>query len=396
MDGLGHALQLAGLEPLLGSSVLIVQFEIDSRCRRLLLLRVRPGVVVSDEKGSDGLPGSVLWLLEGGLEELLRLLPNLKRVFSAGGSPCVGFSRAKPGARGAQDEESSKVWMPVAIPSVVKTLKPSLMVGFLLENVEMDSKWVDGISKVLNQKALHGDCARVAAASRPRLFWTNIETTPLASEAVNVLDSLDEGWAPLASLEKPLPGDWRFGTFLRPFAPGAPREFPSDFWKLPLSQYSLRNLVYKITASDEEKATLKKWVKDSVSIDCAQIRDAGSSSQVARAKLCTWVHREGGGALLRPLRGHERALALGFPRDASSLPDDVVDDLGLNWGQLAMTGNSFSPKVVSHFLKQYVSSLLSGHEPALCEGSPTLSSKDAILQKIISTAEASQGKKNRR
>ena len=255
--------------------------------------------------------------------------------------------------------------MPVAIPSVLKSLKPALSIGFLLENVEMDSKWVHAISKVLHQPALHGDCAKVAAASRPRLFWTNLECSPLASQDVDVMNSIDDGWAPLAALDKPLASGWRFGTFLRPFPPGAPREFPADFWRLPLSQYSMRNLVYRLNATDEEKQTLRRWIKDSVSIDCSEIREKGSRSQVARAKLCSWIHSEGGGSLLRPLRGHERSLALGFPRDAASLPDDSLDDLGINWGQLSMTGNSFSPKVVSHFLKPFVSAILAAQEPPL-------------------------------
>jgi hypothetical protein len=59
MDGLGHALESLGIADFSAHSAVIVYFEVDSRCRRLLhARRVRPGAYLSDVADSEGLQGS--------------------------------------------------------------------------------------------------------------------------------------------------------------------------------------------------------------------------------------------------------------------------------------------------------------------------------------------------
>ena len=86
MDGLGHAMDSLGLCGLVGPRIVVWLFEVDSRCRALLReQRCRSGVYLSDFKDASGVEGSVFWLVEGGLAELLRRHPSVKNIIIIGG-----------------------------------------------------------------------------------------------------------------------------------------------------------------------------------------------------------------------------------------------------------------------------------------------------------------------
>ena len=73
-------------------------------------------------------------------------------------------------------------------------------------------------------------------------------------------ETLSPGWAPLWSLLKAPCQTERFRTLLRPFPPGQPTEFKdSTFWKLPLSTYDERGLVYPTSASAAELREIEAW-----------------------------------------------------------------------------------------------------------------------------------------
>ena len=66
----------------------------------------------------------------------------MKRGLVAGGSPCVGFSRAKTEAQGTPDRESRKIVVFPFIVAILKDRLPRVPVVFLAENVTMDaSPW---------------------------------------------------------------------------------------------------------------------------------------------------------------------------------------------------------------------------------------------------------------
>lgn len=84
-----------------------------------------------------------------------------------GGSPCQGFSNAGKG-RNFEDPRSALFWEYVRI---LREVQPKY---FLLENVVMKQEWQDIISEALGVKPIMIDSALVSAATRKRLYWTNI------------------------------------------------------------------------------------------------------------------------------------------------------------------------------------------------------------------------------
>ena len=301
------------------------------------------------------------------MQQILDCLPHLEHVFAGGGSPCLGFSRAgyKAGVLGIENQDSSKMWIFVETLALVSEHRPRVSLGCLLENVEMTEGQAAGVTRTLGVVSSPACCGKVAAAKRPRLFWQNLTTKELPpAEYVDFLQPLDPGWLPAMTLVGPrrLPIDFRYPTFLRPFKPGKPAEFPEPYPRLPLSQYGPGSLVVKEPLTTAEKKELAPIV-DLLRLGGGNCRVAGSPSFNARASICRFIHVDGGGRLLRPLRGHERDLCLGFPSGASALASDKADELGLVWGQLEASGNAFSPFVVAHFLKPWVANLVRGKWP---------------------------------
>ena len=84
-----------------------------------------------------------------------------------GASPCQGFSQA--GKMKNFDGPRSKLfWEYIRI---LQEVKPKY---FLLENVVMKQEWQDIISEALGVKPIMIDSSLTSAATRKRLYWTNI------------------------------------------------------------------------------------------------------------------------------------------------------------------------------------------------------------------------------
>ena len=145
MDGLGHALDSLGVGPSStpGACTLTYLFEIDSRCRDVLSEhRCSSNVILSDHTDSAGQVGSVQWLVEGdppGVVVLLRQHPSAEVVLEAGGSPCVGFSRARVNGLGMGDPQSRQLWLVPVIATLgrreLRLRNPSASWIYILENV---------------------------------------------------------------------------------------------------------------------------------------------------------------------------------------------------------------------------------------------------------------------
>ena len=84
-----------------------------------------------------------------------------------GGSPCQGFSQAGK-MKNFDDPRSKLFWEYVRI---LHEVKPKY---FLLENVVMKQEWQDIISEALGVKPIMIDSSLTSAATRKRLYWTNI------------------------------------------------------------------------------------------------------------------------------------------------------------------------------------------------------------------------------
>ena len=84
-----------------------------------------------------------------------------------GGSPCQGFSQAGK-MKNFDDPRSKLFWEYVRI---LQEVKPKY---FLLENVVMKKEWQDIISEALGVNPIMIDSSLTSAATRKRLYWTNI------------------------------------------------------------------------------------------------------------------------------------------------------------------------------------------------------------------------------
>lgn len=92
---------------------------------------------------------------------------NEKIDLLIGGSPCQGFSQAGK-MKNFDDPRSKLFWEYVRI---LQEVKPKY---FLLENVVMKQEWQDIISEALGVKPIMIDSSLTSAATRKRLYWTNI------------------------------------------------------------------------------------------------------------------------------------------------------------------------------------------------------------------------------
>ena len=390
MDGLGHALQALGVHPPPEGGLHIELFETDPRCRRLLELRMTSSHChLSSEMDSALAAGSVLWLVEDecrGTRLLLRRFPNLRRVLVAGGSPCVGFSRANTVPRGIDDPESRKLWIFPVLLHHFFLHTPDVF--FVLENVQMAPAQEDTISATLGCSPFHLDAASFCPCSRPRLLWTNLPVSPppppLTLQPSSVLDP---GWRPLWEL-CPTPGavpPSSFATFTRPQPPGRPPEFPAPFWKLSHFCYGERSLVYNTHASPSDLEQVRAFLTSAVRIHTSSLRDKGSTALRARGALATWIHQQGGRRALRPLLHHERDRALGFPEDASALPDDVAAPDGFVWERLQASGNSFAVPVLAFLLRPFAEHVLHHAPLTPGPGRPLCSTQQEALQALTAT-----------
>lgn len=389
MDGLGYALDLVGLGDWLRQHSLSIMFETDPRCRRLLAKRrVRQGVALSQAPdASDGSPtGSVFALTDDDcslLKELLDVAVNLKHLLIAGGSPCVGFSGAKPGGRGIDDPESRKLWALPVLVAVAKAHRPQLGVYFILENVEMGPR-APPLEEVFGVPVVHMCTSLVLPANRPRIYITNLIAPKLEAVEVDPVAPLAIGWRPLWELlpdrgqpDRSQPP--RFGTFLRPFGPGRPREFPAKYHRLPLSCYNERGLVYRPDAPAAILDQIRGLIKSGMRIPTHDLKKLGGKSIEQRGKVAAFIHQDGNSRWLRPVSATERDLCLGFPALASSL-DDSSEHSALDWDRMEATGNAFAVPVVASLLRPLASHLLSGSALPLHPGAPSCLNAASALE----------------
>ena len=178
MDGLGCALNLLGVSPSDPACRLhVISFETDTAARALLKRSCSPTKVLSDAVDSSGEVGSVLALVESSfslLKSTLASHPSLQHVLFAGGSPCQGFSRANPSARGVQDPRSSLIWVFHALASAARLFLPAhVSVALLIENVVLPDSARGPIDRLLGLQPQLIDAAILCHASRPRLFWSS-------------------------------------------------------------------------------------------------------------------------------------------------------------------------------------------------------------------------------
>ena len=391
MDGLGHALELNGVTDLQALGVVIIFFEVDSRCRRLLRTRrVKLHSYLSDVKDSEGAPGSVFALSDAEfflLNSLLDSCPMLQLLFVGGGSPCVGFSAANPRGRGVNDPASNMIWtIPVLAARARQRLPATVSVVFFLENVDMPGSRkppldeIFGVSGVKACASLYGPC------NRPREFWTNLPIHLDSASTVDPPSVLDKGWKPLWELLGTSKSRPKFCTFLRPFPPGRPQEFSVAFTRLPLSMYSEFGLVYRPDSSKEALSKLKDLVLRCARCDTHDLKTVGGSAVKLRGELCEYTHSSNY-KVVRPLNGRERDLCLGFPPNASSLPGEEAD-LSMNWDRLSATGNSYSVPVVACIVRALTSAIKSGSVPLLLPGMPSVLTPAAALSALGASSSA--------
>jgi len=144
----------------------------------------------------------------------VNLLPRIDLFI--GGSPCQSFSFAgkRKGMATKCEIEVNKLeqylslkadgfefegqsylfWEYMRILTELRKLNPSIK--FLLENVEMGSKWEMILSRAIGIRGLHINSALVSAQNRKRIYWTNIKTRKegfFGEEVVDIPQPEDEG-----------------------------------------------------------------------------------------------------------------------------------------------------------------------------------------------------------
>ena len=400
MDGLGHALEAQGLVDLAALKTTIIFFETDPRCRELLeARRVKPGAYLSGTEDAHHVKGSVFALTDANffnLRSLLATCTSLRILFIAGGSPCVGFSQANPGGRGIDDPNSNMVWTIPVISTVARdSLPDSTAVIYLLENVDMKESRKPPLDSVMGNSGIKICASTLLSCRRPREYWTNLVTAQPKPLLVSADSVLDKGWRPLWELCSPTKPSDRFATFLRPFSPGKPREFPARYHRLPLSMYSEHGLVYRPSAPRHILEKIKDLVARCARCNTQDLKELNGRSTKLRGELCDWIHSEGGIEFLRPLNGRERDRALGFPPDASALPGEE-QELSLTWGRLEASGNTFAVSVVAHIVSPLAEAILKGGCPPLRPGFPSTRTAEEALRALGAASHQPLPQTNRR
>ena len=105
------------------------------------------------------------------------------------GSPCKDLSSANKTKDGLDGVKSGLFY------EFIRLFNETNPTYFLLENVKMDKKWEDEISKILGVYPIEIDSSWVTGAFRKRLYWTNIPIRKdLVNKNVNLQDILEYGY----------------------------------------------------------------------------------------------------------------------------------------------------------------------------------------------------------
>ena len=306
-------------------------------------------------------------------------MPSFEAPRHCSGSPCVGFSGANPNGRGIDDPESNKLWFIPVLAAQARKAKRDLFIIFRAENVEMGSR-APPLRKVFGVDACHLCASKWLPARRPRIYVTNLRISEAPTVEVDPASCLAPGWRPLWGL-CPQAADvssQRFGTFLRPFGPGKPQEFPASYHRLPLSTYSEHGLVYRPDAPPDVLTRIRSLVEQNMRISTADLKKIGGRAVKLRGVVADFIHKDGQARYLRPLSSTERDRALGFPAGASAL-EPATNESQLDWSCMEATGNSFAVPVLAHILKPIADFLLRGVPLPLHDGFPTTLSPSAAL-----------------
>ncbi len=283
-------------------------------------------------------------------------------VLVTAGFPCQDLSSAKISkSMGLLGKRSCLFAAVVLVLSKLRTCLPDKKILFIVENVaSMEPKWRRLLDKTFGVPSKTFDASASCAATRRRLVWTNIiQDEPLPKAKVDSSAVLDEGWTTASGvglLHDSRGDSHRWDCFLRPFGPGSPPEFPSDFTHLGPMAYHAANLAFKKDISTIDLALVLDKLEAADSL-----RQGRDFNVPARCALIEWIHKGGGDRLVRPLHGRERARALTYPESAASASDTApLPFSDLDWRESAAFGNSFPLPVIRHILSPLAAHLQQG------------------------------------
>ena len=210
------------------------------------------------------------------------------------------------------------------------------------------------------------DAGTQCATTKWRYVWTSLldsNKKVCGQPQYQCIDAsciLDDGWRPLWHLLPEwyggtsgggLPEHPRFSTLLRTFKAGSPKEFPAPFPRHSLSRITCRGLAYRASASQADISEIKWRCAGAWRGGHLGFRTPKSDAVFTYSSLVTWIHRQGGDRVLRPLNGDERDRALSLPIASTSVP--VKDgDSGCQdqWLRAEASGNALCPGMIEHLV----------------------------------------------
>ena len=363
IDGASTALDHLGSRD--DPRVLHLWFEVDPFCQSFLRRRASPCHRLVTIKDRQELSSSVFSLVQFSdrFIQAVKSASQLRSVTCIAGSPCVGFSMANPRGRGIDDPESEKMWVLLVWVSRLRVAVPCIHHLMILENVvprQAQSK--RDISSALHMEPILTEARLVSPCRRARYIWSNLDLSDLSFWRISWQDCVDPEWVPASvfmAAESPVGENPIFGTFLRPFPPGRPSEYPASFHRLPLSSYDESGLVVLRGIKEEDSALLRASLQE-VRSSSGDPRDSKSSSFRARRDLCEWIHLRGAINFVRPLSAAERFRSLGFPADGVPGHESSIQT---QLPFLMASGNTFSVPIFVGLLRPLHHMLQSGSVP---------------------------------
>ena len=372
--------------------VIHLWFEVDVICQNFLRARSSKSHRLVTIADSQGIISSVFALTDGNcsiIPEFASSISSSASILVVAGSPCVGFSKANPSGQGINDPESSKMWVvPVLLHHLRKAL-PSSHIAFILENVPPKvAASKEFVSQTMQVQPILTHAHDCCPCRRSRLIWTNLPVSMEDLPSVSLSECLSSDWMPAWELSHS--GETKFGTFLRPFEPGRPSEYPAKFHRFPLSSYDRSGLVVRKDLNRSNRSDISAKLQ-AIHEAKGDSRDRNSQAHRLRRELCEWIHLKGGEKLIRPLSASERFSCLGFPTEG--IPDHQCS-LFQQFPFLQASGNTFAVPIFVGLLRNVVTDIHQG-SPIKCEAlSFPLSNRAEALKALGSSSDCS-GQSNR-